>query len=104
MKEIISKINKELKNAKKVKIKEIDAVKLSDGILSVNERYYIMSFNRMSPHNERIFTFQKIKLDNILNDLKNGNFKNIENYIEEYKLDVIEDSTYRIKEILLMKE
>ena len=103
-KKIISKINKELKDAKKVKIKEIDAVKLSNGILKVNAFYYFMTYKEKTKYNENMYTFRKFDIDKFQKDIKNEKFKDIENYIDDCKLDVIEDSTYKIKEVMIIKE
>jgi len=80
-----------------MEIKETKTDKLGNGLYSVNERYYYLTFKEKDKYDENRYIFQSFDMERFLKDAKEN--YNIEDYIAEFKLEVIEDSTYRVKKI-----
>jgi len=88
---------------KKKYIEEKISKKLGNGIYSVNDKYYYCKFKETDKYNEDRYIFQTFQLEKFLKDLDKEKEVNLEKYIDTFKLEVIEDSTYNIKKIIFKK-
>ena len=85
-------------------IKETPSNKLSEGLLSVNGKYYLTTFKETDKYNEDRYFFQSFNIDKFLKKFDKNKDESIEDYVEEFKLEVIEDSTYKIKKVKIKKK
>ena len=88
---------------KKEYLKIKSSKKLSEGLLSVNGKYYFSTFKETDKYNEDRYFFQSFDMDNFLKKLSEDKNTKFKDYIEKFKLEVIEDSTYTIEQIKIRK-
>jgi len=80
-------------------VEETEVNSLSDGFFSVNGKYYFITFHCIDKYNEKRYIFRGFDFLKYLEDLKTNSLKDKEEYIDAFKLEVIESTTYKIKKI-----
>jgi hypothetical protein len=80
----------------KLNVYEEDTNRIKEGIMKINDYYYYCTFKEVDKYNENRFFIQKVDLISFIK-----NKLNIKDHIESFKLEIIEDSTYKLKKICL---
>jgi len=68
----------------------------AEGIISINNRYYMSKYIGKDKYKENRFIFNSIDMKKYILDKENGNSSPIEKYIHNSDLEVIEDSTQTV--------